>query len=262
MGIPLAEGRYLDESDRRQPRIVISAEAARRLWPGEGAVGKKVTWDADEDEPYEVVGVVSDVKTGGLRESPVPIGYISYWNLPADAASYSVRTTQDPASFGRVVQDTVWSIDPTLPVANLRTMDEISSSASAEHRFQASLAILLSAVALTLAALGIYGVVSYATARRTKEIGLRMALGAESSQIASMVLAQGMRPILFGLVAGLVAVALTASRIEALLFEVSAHDPASYAIAAAVLLTAAALACYFPVRRATRINPLAALRYE
>jgi putative ABC transport system permease protein len=197
-----------------------------------------------------------------LRESPVPIGYISYWNLPADAASYSVRTTQDPASFGRVVQDTVWSIDPTLPVANLRTMDEISSSASAEHRFQASLAILLSAVALTLAALGIYGVVSYATARRTKEIGLRMALGAESSQIASMVLAQGMRPILFGLVAGLVAVALTASRIEALLFEVSAHDPASYAIAAAVLLTAAALACYFPVRRATRINPLAALRYE
>jgi putative ABC transport system permease protein len=260
MGIALIDGRFLDDADDAS-RIVISESAARQIWPGQSAIGKQVV-RGSADQIFEVVGVVSDVKATGLNEADVPIAYLSYDVVPLDGVSYALRASANPHAMADAVRQAVWSIDETLPVTNFRTMAEVVDRSTAEERFQTMLAGIFSAAALLLAALGIYGVVSYSVVKRTKEIGLRMAVGAEAHRIVTMVLGQGIKPILFGLGGGLIGALATARLIESLLFGVSANDPMVLAGAILVLGAAGLAACYVPARRAARIDPMRALKYE
>jgi predicted permease len=262
MGIPLLEGRLLEPADRDRLVAVISQDVARKVWPGENAIGKRFLGGPSDQDPYEVVGVVADVHTAGLAEQTVPIAYLSYWQRQFDAVSYAVRTTGDAIASAGAIRQAVWSIDPALPVTNIRTMDQVVGKSVAPQRFLATLAGLFSFTALLLAALGVYGVVSYAVAGRTSEIGLRMALGAEARNVLGMILGQGMRPIVVGLVAGLGGAALLARVLESQLFEISARDPLVYAGVGALLIAVSLLACYIPARRAARVDPITALRYE
>ena len=260
MGVRLIEGRLLDTADDPS-RIVISESAARSIWPGESAIGKQAVRGGG-DEIFEVVGVVADVKTTGLDEDAPPIAYLAYDVMPMDGVSYAVRASTNPRAMIDAVREAVWSIDATLPVSNVRTMAEVVARSTAPQRFQTTLAGIFSAVALLLAALGIYGVVSYTVVRRTKEIGLRVAVGAQSNRITAMVLGQGIKPILVGLAGGLVAALFAARVIESLLFGVSATDPLVLGAALALLGLAGAAACYVPARRAAKIDPLQALKYD
>lgn len=260
MGIRLVDGRLLEAADDSS-RLVISESAAQRIWPGESAVGKQAV-RGGTGKIYEVVGVVSDVKSTGLDEAAAPIAYFSYDVVPLDGVSYAVRTWTNPLALVDAVRQAVWSIDATLPVTNVRTMADVVAQSTAEERFQTMLAGIFSATALLLAALGIYGVVSYTVVRRTKEIGLRMAVGAETHRIIAMILSQGIKPIVVGLAGGLIAALFAARLIESLLFGVSATDP--LVLTGAILLLGAAglAACYLPARRAARIDPMRALKYE
>ncbi len=264
MGIPLLAGRLLEPSDRDRGVAVVSEEVARKVWSGENALGKRFLWRPGEEvgDPFEVVGIVADVHASGLEGPTAPIVYVPYRVRPSDAVSYVVRTTDGPIAFAGAIREAVWSIDPALPVTNPRTMDDVVARSVAEPRFLTTLAGAFAVTALLLASLGIYGVVSYAVARRTNEIGLRMALGAEARGVVGMVRAQGMRPIFVGLVAGLAAAALLARFLESLLFEITAHDPLVFVGVAVLLLAVSLLACHIPARRAARINPMTALRYE
>lgn len=262
MGIPLLAGRMIDRADRDRRVAVVSEDVARKVWPGENAVGKRFLGGPSDGDPYEVIGIVADVHTARLEEQTMPIAYLSYWAEPSVAVSYAIRTAGDPMMLAAAIRETVWGIDPTLPVTNIRTMDEVVAKSVAQRRFLATLAGLFSATALLLAALGIYGVVSYVVARRTNEIGLRMALGAEARNVVGMVRGQGMRPIFAGLIVGLGVAALLARYLESLLFGVSSHNPLVFAGVAVLLIAVSLLACQIPARRAARVDPTTALRYE
>lgn len=262
MGVRLVSGRYLTPEDRDRKTAVLSRAAARKLWPGESAVGRQFHGGPGEKTPWEVVGVVDDVRTASLDADASPIVYLSYWLLPRDSVSYAVRTAAAPAGLADVVHEAVWSVDPALPVVNLRTMSQVVERSTAQQRFQALMATVFAAFALLLASLGIYGVVAYLAVRRRHEIGLRLALGAEASGVLRLILGQSMRPVLAGLIVGLACAAWLGRWIESLLFDVSAHDPTVFASVAAVLLVVSALACYLPARRASRTDPATALRND
>ncbi len=262
MGVRLLAGRFLGPGDRDRKTAVISADAARKVWPGESAIGRLFTGGPGDAEPWEVVGVVADVRTTGLAESVVPIAYVSYWLRPLDAVSYAVRTAADPAALTATLREAVWEVDPALPLTNIRTMEQVVARSVSQKQFQTALVSLFSLAALALAALGIYGVVSYVVTCRTSEIGLRMALGAESSHVLQLVVRQAMRPVFAGLAVGLGAAVLLGRFVESLLFGITPLDP-GVLLASGALLTAVALfACYLPARRAAALDPTAALRSE
>jgi putative ABC transport system permease protein len=209
-----------------------------------------------------VAGVAADVRTAGLDKDATPIIYIPYWLNPLDAVSYAVRTAGDPASLTAAIREAVWAVDPAMPVINTRTMAQVVNKSVASQRFQTLLAGAFAAAGLLLAALGVYGVVSYVVARRTNEIGLRMALGAESSNVLRLVLRHGMKPVIVGLAAGLALAAAAGRWIESLLFEARGLDPAVFLSVALVMLAVGLLACYLPARRAATVDPMTALRHE
>jgi putative ABC transport system permease protein len=229
------------------------------LWPGQDPVGRKLTRGGDD--LYEVIGVVGDVRAEA-HKAPVAMVYRTYWEWAPRSVVLVARAEGDPRSIAGAVRAAVRAVDADVPIAKIRTMQQILEDSVAARRFQMTLAAVFAGTALLLAALGIYGVVSYSVARRTNEMGIRMALGAESLHLYSMVLRQGMAPVALGLVAG-VAGSLAAGRVLAsLLYEISARDPLTIG-AVAILLTQVALAaCTLPARRATRVDPLVALRYE
>ncbi|MEO7143616.1 MAG: ABC transporter permease [Bryobacteraceae bacterium] len=259
MGIALRQGRTFEDRDRGRSAAVISARVAKRLWPGENPVGKRIHRDRNV---YEVTGVADDIRGISLRDNPPLMVYLPYWERPRLKSSLVIRAALPPAAIATAVRREIWTVDSGVPVANVHTMQEVLDGSVAAQRFQTALIALFAIAALLLASIGIYGVVSEMVGRRTNEIGIRMALGATAFQIRWMVLRQGLAPVAAGLAMGLAGSLALGRAIHALLFGVKTTDPGIIGAVLLLLTLVAAAACYIPARRATRIEPIAALRYD
>jgi putative ABC transport system permease protein len=270
MGIPLLRGRGFTPEDRAGSQLValVSEGAAKALWPGQDAIGKRLTVMGQSEI---VVGIVADVNDGALRDKPQPHVYVPYFQLPAvffegdnqlRAMNIAVRTTEDPGALTSAATHQVHSLDSDLAVAHIRTMDRELSESVAGPRFNTSLLGIFSVAALLLAGIGIYGVLAYTVAQQTHEIGIRVALGAERRDVMRLVLAQGARIALAGIGIGVLA-ALGLTRLMAsLLYGTSATDPLTFIAVSLLLIAVSLLACYIPARRATKVDPMVALRCE
>jgi putative ABC transport system permease protein len=267
MGMTLRQGRVPEATDRTHMVAVVSESAARKAWPGENPLGKRIGNDPKQGWA-EVIGVVADIRTESLDKAPPPMVYVPYWDGDFwqggvwGNATYAVRTAQDPASIANALRAAIRELDAALPLSNVLTMREVVSESITNRRFQTVVAGVFAGAALLLACLGIYGVISYSVTRRTNEIGIRIALGAQASQVSGLVLRQGVRPVLGGLAAGVVGALAAGGLFRSFLFGTEARDPVAIAAVAGVLLAVAALACWAPARRASRIDPMAALRQE
>jgi putative ABC transport system permease protein len=261
MGIALLEGRLLSNRDGREaPRVILIDETlAHQYWPNENPIGRRMRlWG----EFREVVGIVGQVHHYGLEKQPEPTIYAPYEQMPDKAMALAVRTTMETQAVVKAVKQAVWSVDRSLPVFQIRSMDEYMSLADTAPRMSTALLAVFAGISMLLAALGIHGVVSYGVAQRTREFGLRMALGSTPGQLQSLVILNGIKTALIGLLAGMVGAAALASTLRALLYGVAPLDPAVMAGTAALLLTVALIANYIPAWRATRIDPLQALHHE
>jgi putative ABC transport system permease protein len=267
MGIPVEEGRVFDERDKDgAPSVcVIDESFARTHWPGESAIGRRVKFGRLEDEksPWlEVVGVVGHVKNYGVDEPSRVEIYLPFLQDSVSSFSLLLRTKGDPASLAAPLRAAVRQADPELPTYAVRTLEEILAERTAQRRLAALLISVFASLALVLAAIGIYGVMSYTVSQRTQEIGVRMALGAERTTILGMVLRQGTSLALLGVGIGLLVAFAIGRVIASMLFETSPGDPPTFSLVPVVLFGVAALACYLPARRATRVDPMVALRCE
>jgi len=263
MGIDLRAGAYLSESDREGRTAVISTSLAERAWPNQPPLGKRFQVGGPQSPMYEVVGVVGDVRGSSLAgNQQFPTVYVPYWRRAFSDVTLAVKTTGDPAATYALVRQTIRRLDAELPIPAMQTMDDVVLASVAPRQFQMRLVLLFGIVALLLAGLGVYGVVSYSVAQRTNELGLRMALGAAPRTVAGGVLRHAMLPVALGLVAGLVIAVGAGRAVRAMLFDVNPLDPVTLVSVSCVLLTVGVLACYIPARRAMRVDPLVALRTE
>jgi putative ABC transport system permease protein len=268
MRIPLRRGRPFADADRATaPLVAIMNEtAARRYFPNEDPIGHRVrlhaSFSAGTYGFRAVVGVIGDVKHRGLAEETEPEIYIPYDQQAMDFGVVVARTRVDPLSVVSGIRDRIHAIDPALPVSDVMPMRTIVADSVANDRFMMILLGVFAALALGLAAIGIYGVMSYAVSQRTREIGLRMALGAASDDVLRMVTREGLRLSALGVTIGLTASAAAARSLTGLLFGVSAADPLTYAAVAVVIVATALAASYIPARRASRVEPMSALRTD
>jgi predicted permease len=269
MRVPLRRGRLFNDSDGKDAPLVavINETMARKFWPNQDPIGKRFKLAGpDEKAPWvRIVGIASDVRQMSLSEPPRQEMYFPYWQakdnwmVPRDLV---IRTTGDPQSLARAARQAVWSIDRDQPVSNVMTLDDLLDEEVAQRRVQAMLLGALAVLALILACVGIYGVLSYLVTQRTQEIGVRVALGADAAHVFRIVASQGMGLAAIGIVTGLMASLLLSRLLMSLLFGVNPTDPLTYAGAVAVFTTVALLACYIPARRAAKVDPMVALRYE
>jgi putative ABC transport system permease protein len=266
LGIPILKGRAFTPADKEGAHLVaiVNQVLARKIFPHGDAIGHRIR-KGGQSGWETIVGVVGEVHLQSQTEKVNPQVYFPAAQTslyPVPLADFAIRTSGAPLGIVRDVQRQVWTIDKDQPLTRVETLEEVVSASVAERRFQAALLLLFAGVALALAVVGVYGVISYAVAQRTPEIGLRLALGAQRHNILSLTMARASRPILAGLAVGL-AGALAASRLlTSLLFEVKPSDPATFALVAALLGVVALGACLIPARRATRVDPMVALRYE
>ncbi len=266
--IQLLQGRDFNERDSvdgAQPAVIVNEAFVERWWPDGNPLGKRINYSSnpDEDDPWmEVVGVVTGVHHAGL-DSDISIGiYRPHGQYANSDMSLAVRTQSDPLSYVNAVRREIWSIDPKLPPYAIRTMEQVIHEGNWEAPLYSWLFAAFSLVALVLAAVGVYGVVSYSVAQRTREFGIRMALGADRSRVIGLVVRQGVLLTAFGLIGGL-AVALALMRfLQSIMFGINPTDPVVYSVAAAAMAGVAILAAYMPARRATRVNPVKALQQE
>ena len=267
MSIPLLRGRVFSDQDApNTPRAAVIGETMARLyWPGQDPIGKRIgVGEIERPEDWtQVVGVVKDVRQLELTADPKPQLYLPYKQRgffePRDLV---VKTEVDPASLAATVRKTVWEIDKDQPVSHIRTMEEILLDSIARQRFSMLLLAIFAGVALILAAVGIYGVMSYSVAQRTHEIGIRMALGAQTSAVLKLAVGYGMKLVVAGIVIGLIAAFALTRVMSTLLFGVTATDPVTFGVISLLLIVVAAIASYIPARRATKVDPIIALRYE
>jgi putative ABC transport system permease protein len=270
LGVPLIAGRFFVDADRgRSDQIlIINQTLARQYFPNQDPVGQRLqTGDADDRSPWEtVVGVVGDVRYQGLDAKPEPTIYVPYfekgWTAWSREMFLVIRSTSNQSALMTAVRDTVWSLDKQLPIASVRTMDALLDDSVEPPRFRTVLLGLFAALSLVLAAAGIYGVISYSVQQRTSEFGIRMALGASLSDVLRLVLARGGKLALLGVAIGVPAALVLARFMSSLLFGIAPGDPLTFAGVTALLLLVAVAACYIPARRAMRVDPLVALRYE
>ena len=264
MGIPFSKGRDFTERDTADaPGVVIINETmARRYWPDEDPLGKRLRIDTTGDPWMEIVGVVGNVRHFGLDSQSKAEIYVPYFKDPWPFMTLVVRSASDLASLPGMMRNEVWAVDRDLPVPDIKTMDQLLTGSVSGRRFNMLLLGIFAAVALVLAAVGIYGVMSYSVTQRTHEIGIRMALGATQSDVLKLVVRQGMTLALIGVGTGLVASFALTRVLTSLLFAVGATDPATFAIISALLTGVALAACLVPARRAMKVDPMIALRYE
>jgi predicted permease len=262
--IPLRKGRNFTAEDRlgTQPVVVIDENLARQYWPNQDPVGQHLRQGANS--PWAtIVGVVAHVMQSALvGDSGKGVCYYPILQQGLAQAFLIVKTKGDPATLASEIQGAVASVDSAQPAADFKTLDQYVAGSLGPQRMAASLLEIFSCLALFLAAIGLYGVISYSTAQRTREIGIRMALGAQRRLVWGMVIRQGLRLALAGVLAGAVAASVLARFLRSQLFEVSAFDPSTFALTCLVLLVVALAACYIPARRATKVDPIVALRYE
>jgi putative ABC transport system permease protein len=261
VGTTLREGRFFSESDRAQRVVVLSERAAKALWPNESALGKLV-WPGSNDSLSIVVGVVADVRTSSLEEEGSLAAYVPHWQRSPIEATLLLRSTGDPAQIAATVRNELRTLAPAVPVSRMRTMSDVMSAAVAQRRFQLFVLALFAGTALLTASVGIYGVVAHSLRRRTSELGVRMALGARPVDVQLQVLREGLSPVAIGLAAGLTLSVALGGAVRALLFDVAPTDPVTLASVACTLSAVAAIACWIPARRATRMDLVRALRPE
>jgi putative ABC transport system permease protein len=267
VGVPIVRGRDVSPRDRGgMPGAVVVNEAfVRRHFPHEDPIGHRIlrgSWWPGMPESFEIVGVVRDEPFLGVGTPADAATYFAHAQFPMADMRVIVRASGDPAALAAAVRERVWRLDPNIPVEDVRTMRQLLGASVAEPRFNSALLSLFAAAALALAAVGIYGVLSYTVAQRTNEIGVRMALGAERGEVLRLVVGQGAGVALIGIALGITGAVGLARVLTALLYGVSAHDPLVYGGVAALLTAVSLLAAYLPARRASRIDPVVALRYE
>ncbi|HLL75962.1 MAG TPA: ABC transporter permease [Pyrinomonadaceae bacterium] len=266
VGIPLRSGRLLDARDAAgaQPALVISESLARSAFPDQDPVGKRVQIGPPDRPWFTVVGVVGDVKQASLAVSQTDAVYTTpaQWHFTDNTMSLVARTRGDAASLTPAIRSAIWSVDKDRPITRVATMDSLLAATAATRRFALTLFEAFGLVALVLAGVGIYGVLSGSVAERTREIGIRIALGAQLRDVFRLVVGQGLRLALVGVAVGLAGAFAVTRLMSSLLFGVSATDPTTFSLVALLLTAVALLASYIPARRATKVDPMVALRYE
>jgi putative ABC transport system permease protein len=267
MGIPLVSGRDFTEQDTTETgyKVVVSEKLAQHFWPGQDPIGKRLKpGSTTSDAPWrEVIGVVKDVRQNDFLAAPKMQMYMSYRQLKSLAPNaLVVRARVEPMSLAKELRNAVWAVDKDQPVSNIDTMEHIVAGAVARQRFSTMLLGIFATLALMLAAVGIYGVMSYSVAQRTHEIGIRMALGARRRDVLKMTVKQGLKLVVMGVAIGLVAAFVLTRVMTSLLFGVSATDPITFVSIPLVLMGVAMLASYIPALRATKVDPMVALRAQ
>src|SRR5215212_11622861 len=268
MSVPLVQGRAFTEQDKEgAPRVmIVNQELASDVFPGEDPIGKRIGFGSPDpnQQPiwWEIVGVAANVRSLELKEEPTSELYFSALQNPFEGMSLVVRSSVELSGLSASLRQIVAEVDKSVPVSNVQTMDHIVSQSITQPRFNLFLLALFSTVAMLLSAAGIYGVTAYTVTQRTHELGIRLALGAQVGDVLKMILGQGMAVIGVGLVLGLVAAFALMRLLRSLLFGVGENDPLTFAAITLVLFLVALLACYIPARRATKVDPLVALRYE
>ena len=266
MNIPLLAGRDFNERDVRDapPVVVISRSTARKLFPGGEPLGRRVIMGSQNGTgiTMEVVGVADDVRTQTLTQVPDVEFYRPVMQRQSTFMQLVARTQTDPAAFAPTARQVLKGLDPELPLNDPTALTEIVGQSLGQQRLLFVLLGLFAALAVILAAVGIYSVVAYTVSQRTGEIGVRMALGARPRDVLRLVIGQGMRPVLVGVASGLVGCLALGRLIQGQLYNISASDPATLAATGVGLVLVAAVACWLPARRATRVDPMVALRFE
>ena len=262
MRIPLLRGRVFSEQEVRQNSkvVLISDRLASVVFPNEDALGKRLLLGLNERTPFEIIGIVGDILHRGLETAPFATMYLP--DLSSGRTNLTIRSSIDPSNLTAIVRREVSAIDRDQPVGSIRAMEQVMSESVAAPRYRTWLLGLFAAVALALSAIGIYGVISYTVAQRTNEIGIRMALGAQSKDVLKLIIRQGAGLALAGVALGLGGSLAMTRFVRTFLFNVSATDPQTFALIALLLLFVALLACWIPARRATKVDPLVALHYE
>jgi len=266
LGVPLIAGRMFDSrDDAKVPGVVIiSKTTAERVFGSRNPIGRRITYSSVQSNPDTVVGVVGDIRIGGLDDSIRPVLYYPFRQSPSAGANLVFRTSGDPLALTGAIRNELRSMEPEAAVFNVNTVSQLISDSPAAfmRRFPGLMITIFAALALVLSAIGIYGVVSYSVSQQTHYIGLRMALGARASDILKLVLKQGLVIACAGIALGLVGAFALMRLLRTLLFEVQTNDPSTYVVVIVALFSVALLACYLPARRATKVDPLVALRYE
>lgn len=265
MGIPLKAGREFTYSDNAAGRrvMVINETMARQYWPGESPIGKRVTMkDWGAPMTGEIVGIVGDVKTNGLDEAVGPMIYWPYFQFPQLFNTIVVRSDRDPVRLVPALRAAIWAVNKNQPISKIETLEQVLSESLARRRLYMILLSVFAGAAFLIAGVGIYGVMSYSVSQRTQEMGIRIAVGAARGDVLRLVLGQGERAALLGIAVGIAAALALTRLMESLLFGVSATDPLTFTAVALLLTLVALAASYIPARRATRVDPMMALRHD
>jgi putative ABC transport system permease protein len=271
LGIPLVQGRDFTSGDvaGAPPVAIINETMARMYWPSwkenaQNPIGHRIKLGAPRAPGnwMTIVGIVRDIPHRGVDSQPKPDWYWPQSQLPNRSMTLFVRTSLDPADLATVIRQKIRGIDPSQPIASFGTMNEVIASSISPRRFSMLLLAIFASITLLLAATGVYGVMAYATAQRTREVGIRIALGAQRGAVIRLILKQGLTLTLIGIITGVAGALAAARAMSGLLYGISPTDPITFAAISLLLLAVALLACYLPARRATKVDPMVALRTE